>query len=329
MKKTNAFRNQQGTVPPLIYLSEVLQDYGNCEVPIECAGEITPSIRNHSDSPSTKFECFLANKIECADIILFDVHSLDVIRGGELREILQYLRNRRGSMPTDIGIENGRDYYLDRERAMQAISETNAFGSKTNSYKGKASQKNAYVAVVSSAYGPLRSQDWDIDRVHISNDEVMLRIANARVRAKGLIVPTGLALRKLAASLERPLPAGAKELSKQPNEFYEFFYMSGKFNRMGLPALSLGAAITKENNGAIRANERHVIWQSRLNDLYLANKNKSHTALCEELAELLYDERRLRDSKKVSSSTIRRSTTDPGKRKPGGSKPKAVRTRKQ
>lgn len=327
-QKTKAVGNVQRAVPPFIFLSDVLQDYGASKVPMAGAGEDSQMPHGVSQQNFCDFGDFLAAKLESSEILLFDVHTLALISGLEMGEVVQYLRNRGSLEPADIGIANGRDYYLDGERAMQAISLSNVPTATPPTGIKKIPKLNADLLVAKRASGAIKGElvdDWGAEREQISVEFMQSKLAEARAAAKRQQKSPSILAARAARKPTRLLPAGAMAMLKKPNDYYDYFYSESKFNRSGLPALSLEDAMPKLPVSAQWLIDRTAEWQRLLNDMHLADGEKSHTQLCDELAYRLYAKRGLRETKVVTSSTIRRLTKPPGNTKPGGSKPKKSR----
>jgi hypothetical protein len=283
-QKTKAVGNLQRAVPPFIFLSDVLQDYGASKVPKAGAWEDSQTPHGVSQQNFFDFGNFLAAKLESSEILLFDVHTLKLIPDLEMQEVLHYLRSRGSSEPADIGIENGRDYCLDGEKTMQAISQCNVTKPTRQARSKKISKPNANDSIVNLESGATKGttlDDWGADRELISVEFMQLRLTEARAAVKRQQKSSSiLAARAAARKSARQMPVGATALSKKPNDYFDHFYSASRFNRSGLPALSLDAATPKAPGGGQGLTERNAEWQRRLKDMYLADKEKSHVELC-------------------------------------------------
>lgn len=322
VQKTKAVGKGNGTAAPFIYLSDVLRDYGAYMVPTEGNGQGTQTSHGDLDEASTDFGRFLAAKIESTDILLFDVHTLTLISGQEMGEVLKYLRNRRSIEPTDIGIESGRDYCLEAERTIQAITEINAPAPAHQLRNRKKAARNETSAKLTPNSGAARTafeEEWVNDRELISVEAMQLKLGVARaIVEREKKYPSMLGARAAARKPVVEVPAGATVL-KRSTDWSDYVHTANKFNSSGLPALSLGAAAADTSGSMQGLDEKHTEWQELLKSMYREDPEQSHTALCKKLAMRLNKD----STKKVSMSTIRRNTRDPGKRKAGGSKPNA------
>lgn len=331
VQKTKSVGKGQRATPPFIFLSDVLQDYGSCKFRSDETAVDPQHYGDASKQVAVTLGGYLADKIEKTEVLLFDVHSLKLISGLELKEVLEYLRRLGQSNATDIGIEHGRDYCLDGERAMQAIWQVIGNTPPRRSGKRKLSVLSAKPLTPASEADPRREDKiecWGFETEYFSVEAMQLKLAEARVVARReKAYPSPLAARASANKKVHALPPGATVPSQKFAGQGTYFYSIETFNREGLPALSLDAAVLTRPPRPSEKNERNAKWQSLLKSMYLLDKEKSHTALCEKLAIRLNNDRGRGDGE-VTAATIRRNTEDPGKRSVGGSKPRTLLPKK-
>lgn len=315
-------------VPPFIFLSDVLHEYGFGQV------RLMTSPENGSGDVESElsFSAFLACEIEKYEICLFDVHSLKLVSGPELKEVLQFLKNLGDADTRSIAIESGRDYCLDRQKTIQVVSLIDCSMSTSVINKRKAHWREATSAVIKREAEPLKNatvSEWAGPKEPLSLEFLQLMLAEGRIEAKRekdyCATPGGGPAAKAAkrASAQN-LPVGAVSPSDKPFIEDNSIYFSGKFNRQGLPALWMEFPEDKRARSR-QLMERDDDWQNKLKDMFLLDKAKgierTHTELCIELAKVLNASRGLR-GKEVNPSTIRTNTLNPSGKGPGGRYPK-------
>lgn len=108
-------------LPPFVYLSNVLRQYAGDKLPYSSlavpSGKIGPKILLGS------IREFLYEKIASSDVVLFDVHSLELIPLWERDVVLQHLGAKNQSECFEgIGFSSGRDYCIDAEKLDAVLS---------------------------------------------------------------------------------------------------------------------------------------------------------------------------------------------------------------
>lgn len=319
----------KGIAHPFIFLSDVLQEYSVGRVRLKSnpdlkGGEVVES--------EIRFSAFLAGEIEKYEICLFDVHSLTLVSGPELEEVIQFLKNLGKPDTRSIAIESGRDYCLDRQKTIQAVSLIDCSMSISVINKQKALWREATSDVIKRLAEPEKNvviNEWAGPKEPLSMELLQLRLAEGRMAAKrekdSCVSPgTGPAANAAKRVSAQGLPLGAVSPSANPFIEDNSMYFSGKFNRKGLPALWMEFPEDKRARSR-KLMERNDDWQNKLREMYLLDRSKglerTHTELCFELAKALNASRRLRE-KEVNPSTIRTNTKNPSRKGPGGSRPK-------
>lgn len=320
-KMVKAYGNGKGRVPPFIFLSDVLHHYGSCDMPPTGGANAETLASTKSDPRHSTFGGMLADRIEKKDILIFDVYTLALIAGLELEEVLHFLRGFGSRNASTIAIDKGRDYYMDGERTIGWISTTNISSSAGKKEASRKTVKSSVAKLYAEVQNGVLEDDWGRERARISDANILLKLAQGRViaereRAREV---SGVAAR-LSRNVVRPaLAVGATAPST--NEFdHSHFYVVGKFNRDGLPALWLDPKDPQSFRGKDKQIRINPKWQSRLDEMHLKDKEKPHSALCLELSKSLVGERG-QQSRVVTAATIRKQTRDPGKRRAGGSRP--------
>ena len=316
-------------VTPFIFLSDVLHEYGFGQVRLKTSPENGSGVDVESE---LSFSAFLACEIEKYEICLFDVHSLKLVSGSELKEVLQFLKNLGDADTRSIAIESGRDYCLDRQKTIQVVRLIDCSMSTSVINKRKAHWREAASAVIKREAEPLKNatvSEWADPEEPLSLEFLQLKLAEGRIAAKRekdyCAIPGGGPAAKAAkrASVQ-DLPVGA--VSPSDNRFIvdDAVYFAGKFNRKGLPALWMEFPEDKRARSR-QLMERDDDWQNKLKEMFLLHKAKgierTHTELCIELAKVLNASRGLR-GKEVNPSTIRTNTLNPSGKGPGGRYPK-------
>lgn len=329
-------QRRQSAIPPVVFLSDVLAHYGSFEVETDGDHEVGQAVVGSVRSEKIGFCCFLASRLKRAEILLFDVHDLNLISGLELEEIITFLQNPGKDHKYRTAIQRGRDYCVEGEATIHAINSIRKTASIRVVNKGISAEYGGKFLTLVRSIEPEKCGvvgDWCGKELELfSLERLRLKVAAGRLAA----MSESDHARKIGRYTnllvnQRPqleLKPGATELSPTYFSSDDYFYFTGKFNREGLPALWFDTADLEWPVIGTKENERHAMWKVRIKEMY-KKSGKSHTDLCIELAKTLHDEKGLRDkTAAVSAATIQRITTDPGGRNRGGSKPKSLRLAK-
>lgn len=324
-------QSHQGAIPPFAFLSDVLLRYGSLEVRFQ-----GNSAQGNLDEG---FYSLLARKFNEREIPLFDVHTLKLVSGRELDEVISFLQNPENVNSTRIAFESGRDYCMDWEATMRVLNDISKITSTLSENTGTARIKsvNSYTLVRNS--DPKETvydanwleENWiDAEIEQFGFERLRLMLAKGRevIERKKIneerLKSTGMGMK----------PQEQKELkpgvTSQSSEIYSSYAnFTGKFNRDGMSALWFDTANIEWPAIGSDGDKKYSMWQTRLNEMYKKTPGKTKTELCKELAANLHAEKRISDkSKKISAATIFRRTKDPGMRKRGGSLPRSQRKTK-
>lgn len=283
---------------------------------------------------------FLAEKIASCEVLVFDVYRLDLIPNFERHRLIAHLQDKDiNKCYAGLGFAFGVDYCLDQE-GLHAVLDRYA---APRLVRPVIPLGYTVPAVVGPPQSPAISvhneapaeDDDEIDEDRVSREKALfkaqclVKIQRARLDAKhrylsgpgrGSLVER----QKKIENLRVATSVNAKSYKYQS----QYFYLEGKFNVNGDPAVWLDAErdgqVTEDKNllRKIKTQQRNEGWQSELKRMYESgpHKGKSHKDLCEALAKDLKEKRRPSDlrKKETSSERIRRVTLDPGEREPGG-----------
>ena len=331
-------KTTHGQLPPFIYLSDVIKQYGSYRLPATGISGGGPG--DGEIQAQASFGSFLAEKIASATIPLFDVHSLELIFDSDLDEVLHYLRSTSDQGTTSgIGFEVGRDYCIDAE---SLNAEINSIESLPRINWQTVEEKSAVLPdnvmpntpLVSLYVPPPDGWGGDTERRPLTQEFLRYQREKGRFEATTkYMYPRwgGLRAKTLLGPTLPPFSPGANA-ARNGHEHSDRTYLVGKFNKRGDRALWLDWVVPGQTGGAIGSGgkepntgiaTRNEKWQERLLAMFTSgpHKGKSHKALCEELARQLYLEKLPSDETEFKPELIRRATRDPGKRKPGGKRP--------
>jgi len=326
-------KREQRAVPPFLFLSDILARYGTFEVISTVAHGDGNAEAGTVRGAQISFCCFLASKLQGAEILLFDVHDLNLVSGLELEEVISFLQNPGNGDKSKIAAEKGRDYCLDSEATMQAIDSICKSASIRPVNAGASAKQGGKLFTLVRDVVPVKGDivdDWSGQDIELFGlKRLCLKLAEGRLsfeRDKQLKEYAQSSKILAKRYVQRELKPGATSPSTAHTKSSNYVYFIGKFNRVGSPALWFDTADL--DWPVIGSNEKYGIWQARINAMY-KKSGKSKTDLCIELADLLHSEKGMLDkSPKISAQTIFRRTKDPGSRTAGGSKPKSQRRTK-
>lgn len=329
-------KKAQWQTPLFVYLSDVVQQYGSIRLP--CSNRASGTLEDVSETQRrVAYRAFLAEKISSAQVPLFDVHSLELIVGSELEEILHDLRSSDGiKTGLEIGFEVGRDYCVDAERLnaeMKSVTSLPKFkcrpvGEHLSNHPTNISPNTPRLAF----YKPEIPSGWEEQKRPVTLEFLRFRLETGRHKALAAYKPAPKTGPRSRSSPKPKLPVAATATCDWGCDVTDKIYLVGKFNRKGEPALLLEWVVTELDGDANTSTKkltseanavRNAQWQEQLLAMFASgpDKGKSHKALCEVLARLLNDNKVPSDKTVIKSEQIRRVTRDPGKRKPGGKRP--------
>jgi hypothetical protein len=318
----------QAMVPPFIYLSDAMQQYASCKVPI--ASDVETAGDANSET-QINFGWYLADKIKKKEVLLFDVHSLAPIFELELEEVLQFLRTHGSKDATTIALEKGRDYCLDGEKATHAIAlistEAPTWVTGRRKSKGRRAAESSSGQRVEDRGAELELKSWGVEKKYVTLEFLQLKLAEGRYKAQQEIPMNRSQRGPMGRSTLRELTLGATSRSEKFHDDGEDIYVRGTFNRSGLPALWLETTnpdllvVWKAKKAKNARNAKHAMWQIRLYELYQRNKMLTHRELCVQLAKILNDQKGSHE-RTVNPETMRAVTLDPGERPRGGARMK-------
>lgn len=323
-------------LPPFVYLSCVLQQYGHF-------GKLAQSAADDSDAgtaePAVMFGSFLAELVKSAKVLLFDVHSLKLVTGDELEDVVEYLLHYTNDSrhPLNVGIAAGLDYCMDAHRLAKEIQGTGTL--RRLEYRSpigstERPSKTQPVTPIVSVYSSDVDVEWEVPKVPLTTEFIALQLAIGREQAA-----------RERASPPRVFPKPRKPAALQPRDRSEYrgatepndwsciwgsdqIYLVGKFNIAGDPALLLENDLPKKvgprgHAAGSRLALRFEAWQARINAMYYSgpHKGKPHRTLSEELAKQLNAEMLPSSKKTISAEMIRRETFNPSSPEAGVQKP--------
>jgi hypothetical protein len=330
MEKSRKMNNlASGDNRPFIFLSDVLQEYGPCRVLLKSNQE---NMNGAEVEVEISFGEFLAREVENFAICIFDVHDLSLISGLELGEVLQFLKNLGKPGANSISLETGRDYCLDCQKTIQAVSLMNSTLLSSTVRKPKATSRSVKSTFIRMEVEPQKEQivdEWAGEIEPLGLEFLQLKLVQGRMAAKrekeyGAHTGSGPAAQAAKRASMRGLSSGA--ISQTDNFFTRgnSVYFTGKFNRNGYPALWLDSSPNPSPPPKAKAlSELRANLQNHLDEMFRREPEKSHTTLCDDLAKKL-NESRGQGQRPFKGVTIRRITDDPGHRPKGGSKPKKL-----
>jgi hypothetical protein len=297
---------------PFVYLTTVLQKY-SCEM------FCLDACDGHQEAPGRQttitFQHFLAHLLQTGQVLAFDVNDLERIRSLELEEIIAALRAcAADDYPRGIGIEDGRDYCLDRERLdLRRLS-----AKRRTSANRIVWPCMPAITIQRAPAGLVSRKPW----TQVPVEHLDLKLARGRDEARQARESRS----RMIVIVPQPyLPPPAASMDAT-SDCRGFFCLSGRMNRQGKPAMFLGderelhrmpdpAARERIKRG--RAAERYALWQEQLNEIHHRHPEKTHSELCSEYVAKLKAESPVSQELKLSPGTVRRKTRDPGRRRRG------------
>ena len=277
---------------------------------------------------------------------MFDVYRLDLIPNFERYRLCSLLQDQDiNACYAGLGFANGIDYCLDEEGLQSVLDKCVAprlvrpvipFGSIVPAVAGP--PQSPAITVHNKA--PADDDDeMDQDRVlrekALFRAQCLVKLQRCRLDAKHkyFVGPGRGSLVSWQKQIEN-LRVATSVNAKRYKDGSQYFYLEGKFNVNGDPAVWLDsereapAVGGKRHQRAIATEQRNKNWQHQLERMYESglHKGKSHKDLCEALAKDLNQKQPPSNvgKREISSGRIRRCTLDPGQRKPGGRKVKAL-----
>lgn len=320
-----------------MYLSDVLRQYAKRRFPLAKSDEEDPPKQRANRGTVREF---LAEKIASCEVLVFDVYRLDLIPNFERYRLVAHLQDKDiNKCYAGLGFAFGVDYCLDQE-GLHAVLDRYA---APRSIRPVIPLGYTVPAVVGPPQSPAISvhneapaeDDDEIDEDRVSREKALfkaqclVKIQRARLDAKhrylsgpgrGSLVER----QKKIENLRVATSVNAKSYKYQS----QYFYLEGKFNVDGNPAVWLDterdvqAVEDKKLQQKIETQQRNENWQRDLERMYESgpHNGKSHKDLCEALAKDIKEKQppSKMGEKEISSGLIRRVTRDPGERKPGG-----------
>ena len=284
---------------------------------------------------------FLAEKIDTCEVLVFDVYRLDLIPNFERYRLVSHLQDKDlDKCYAGLEFAFGIDYCLDEE-GLRAVLDRYALPRLV--VRPVISLGCTVPAVVGPPQSPAISvhnkalaeddDEMDEDRVlrekALFRTECQVRLERCRLNAKHqyFVSPGRGNLASWQKKIEN-LRVATSVNAKRYKDRSQYFYLEGKFNVDGDPAVWLDAerdvqaVEDKRLRQKIETQQRYEGWRRELERMYESgpHKGKSHKDLCEALAKDLKEKRRPSElgKKEISSERIRRVTSDPGEREPGG-----------
>ena len=277
---------------------------------------------------------------------MFDVYRLDLIPNFERYRLFSLLQDQDiNACYAGLGFANGIDYCLDEEGLQAALDRCGAprlvrpvipFGSIVPAVAGP--PQSPAITVHNKA--PADDDDeTDEDRVlrekELFRTQFLVKLLRFRLDAKHkyLFGPGRGGPVSWQKQIEN-LRVATSVNAKRYKDGSQYFYLEGKFNVDGDPAVWLDsereaqAVGGKRHQRVVATEQRNKDWQYQLERMYESglHKGKSHKDLCEALAKDLNQKQPPSNvgKREISSGRIRRCTLDPGQRKPGGRKVRAL-----
>lgn len=336
--------------PAFVYLSDVLQQYAG-------KGNLL-RLDNDDSEPEAIFGRFLARLIKSGTVLLFDVHTLKLAENNEVADITEYLQHYSADVnhPLNVGISYGLDFCVDADRLSVEVKRTGKLPRlecRSVLARLKPTSKKFPVTPAVSVDTSLDPDSWSLGcKVAVPPTFIEFQLSKGRhedaMTRANLSVTTGRKILRRKGKPETPTTSQPRDCSEyrgaKKQEYFpydgwdDWYYLIGKFNFSGHPALFLENVEVfdpqktvgpRKHPAGSKLAKRAEELQQQLDALYLSgpHKEKSHRTLCEILAEQRKIQSPLsrngKGVKSISADTIRRETTDPGKRKRGGSRPRS------